>query len=137
MEARLQYERDIRAYLESKVSGTVGGRSSSRMALQWKSYGEELEGMKDAGSGSSSKLKDKLNRLAESVATLERHMEQGNRKMDRVVAAEIQSRKLHEKGTHKVMEADGLEMESLRATIQAERHRRPLGRPPGQPQQGH
>ncbi len=76
MEARLQYERDIRAFLEGK----------------WKGYSDDLDDLKETQSVDKNKFKEKFLKLNEALAILERHLEQGGKKMDRVVAAEIQSR---------------------------------------------
>uniref|UniRef100_A0A1I7X3T3 HotDog ACOT-type domain-containing protein n=1 Tax=Heterorhabditis bacteriophora TaxID=37862 RepID=A0A1I7X3T3_HETBA len=44
------------------------------------------------------KQKDRFQKINEALAALEHHLELGNNKVDKIMNAEIQSRKLHEKG---------------------------------------
>uniref|UniRef100_A0A914XM10 Uncharacterized protein n=1 Tax=Plectus sambesii TaxID=2011161 RepID=A0A914XM10_9BILA len=82
LDARLQYEKDVRQFLDER----------------YRAYNEELEALKALQQTDKAKYKERFQKLNEALAVLERHLEQGNKKMDRIVAAEIQSRKLHEKG---------------------------------------
>uniref|UniRef100_A0AC35FSA3 Uncharacterized protein n=1 Tax=Panagrolaimus sp. PS1159 TaxID=55785 RepID=A0AC35FSA3_9BILA len=57
-----------------------------------------IEDLKGLQQNDKNKTKEKFQKVNEALASLEHYMEQGSKKMDKILTAEIQSRKLHEKG---------------------------------------
>uniref|UniRef100_A0AC34R103 Uncharacterized protein n=1 Tax=Panagrolaimus sp. JU765 TaxID=591449 RepID=A0AC34R103_9BILA len=57
-----------------------------------------IDELKNSNVNDRMKNKEKFQKVNEALAALELHLEQGNKKMDKILNAEIQSRKLHEKG---------------------------------------
>jgi len=65
----MQYERDIRDYIENK----------------WRVHNEQIK-------EDRTKNKEKFVKVNEALTVLEQYLQQKDRKLDRTVAAEIQSR---------------------------------------------
>ena len=66
--------------------------------FNFKTLLQEIDEIKELQSVDKAKNKDKFQKINEALAVLERHLEQSNKKIGKVVAGEAASRKLHEKG---------------------------------------
>ncbi|KAI6235527.1 hypothetical protein M3Y95_00061000 [Aphelenchoides besseyi] len=61
-------------------------------------YGTQLDELRNVLQQDRNKYKDRFHKVNEALAALETRLEIGNKKIDKIMNAEIQSRKLHEKG---------------------------------------
>ena len=76
MAARNEYEQKLRAMFDER----------------WRSYALEMDELRALVEADRGKYKEKFQKINEALAVLERHLEHGNRKIDRVVDAEIKTR---------------------------------------------
>ncbi|KAF8354595.1 hypothetical protein PRIPAC_96218 [Pristionchus pacificus] len=69
-----------------------------QMSDQIQAQQKTIEALAQTIQSDRTKYKDRFTKVNEALAALEHHLELGNKKIDKIVNAEIQSRKLHEKG---------------------------------------
>uniref|UniRef100_A0A914C8I1 Uncharacterized protein n=1 Tax=Acrobeloides nanus TaxID=290746 RepID=A0A914C8I1_9BILA len=81
-DARLDYEDEMKKKWEDR----------------FKNQAEQTEDVKAMLHTDRNKNKEKFQKVNEALASLETHLEKGNKKMDQILGSEIQARKLHEKG---------------------------------------
>lgn len=74
--SRLDYEDDMKKKWEER----------------WKAQHEDIEDLKDTGVKDRNKNKEKFQKVNEALASLEHHLEKGNKKMDQILGSEIQAR---------------------------------------------
>ncbi|CAI4229264.1 unnamed protein product [Auanema sp. JU1783] len=72
--------------------------SRKKIDLMLGSQTDQIETLNKMIQVDRAKQKDRFQKVNEALAALEHHLELGNKKMDKIMNAEIQSRKLHEKG---------------------------------------
>ncbi|KAH7724490.1 Protein C24A3.1 [Aphelenchoides avenae] len=81
-DARLEYENEVQKKNEDR----------------YRAHAAQLEELRALLQNDRNKYKDRFQKVNEALAALEHHLELGNKKVDKILNAEIQSRKLHEKG---------------------------------------
>ncbi|GMT36392.1 hypothetical protein PFISCL1PPCAC_27689, partial [Pristionchus fissidentatus] len=91
-----QVEQALRSQAEnqSKFERDIMKQMSDQIVAQQK----QIEALALTIQTDRTKYKDRFTKVNEALAALEHHLELGNKKIDKIVNAEIQSRKLHEKG---------------------------------------
>ncbi|GMT07262.1 hypothetical protein PENTCL1PPCAC_29436, partial [Pristionchus entomophagus] len=91
-----QVELALRAQAENQTrfEQDVMKQMSEQIIAQQK----QIEALAQTIQSDRTKYKDRFGKVNEALAALEHHLELGNKKIDKIVNAEIQSRKLHEKG---------------------------------------
>uniref|UniRef100_A0A1I7ZFA4 Golgin-84 n=1 Tax=Steinernema glaseri TaxID=37863 RepID=A0A1I7ZFA4_9BILA len=91
-------------YIDSKVvKSDIDSRTASerenrkKQDDRFKAMNDAVEAMKVLQQTDKTKNKERFQKINEALATLEHHLEIGDKKVDKIVNAEIQARKLHEK----------------------------------------
>ncbi|TMS36943.1 hypothetical protein L596_003993 [Steinernema carpocapsae] len=89
----------LQSLIKSDLDATSEGeREKGRKTEErLKAMNEIVENMKTVQQTDKAKNKERFQKINEALATLEHHLEIGDKKMDKIVNAEIQARKLHEK----------------------------------------
>ncbi|KAI1712728.1 coiled-coil domain-containing protein domain-containing protein [Ditylenchus destructor] len=82
LDSRLKYENEVQRKNDERYRG----------------HNQLIDDLRGLLQQDRTKSRDRFQRVNEALAALEHHLELGNRKMDKIINAEIQSRKLHEKG---------------------------------------
>ncbi|KAL5018368.1 hypothetical protein ScPMuIL_004090 [Solemya velum] len=82
---------------------------------------EELHTVKDAMKSEKGKSKGTLQKLDDSISLLERQQHESKKQIDKVLAAEIQSRKIHEKNTAEHMASlnEKLQLDKVRRDVKS------------------
>uniref|UniRef100_A0AC34GPB2 Uncharacterized protein n=1 Tax=Panagrolaimus sp. ES5 TaxID=591445 RepID=A0AC34GPB2_9BILA len=90
----------MQAALKQQQEGQIESDKDNKKKLEERIKHQEMliEDLKGVQQNDKNKNKEKFQKVNEALASLEHHMEQGSKKMDKILTAEIQSRKLHEKG---------------------------------------
>ncbi|KAK0397387.1 hypothetical protein QR680_002109 [Steinernema hermaphroditum] len=89
----------LQMMVKSDIDGRTDGdrENKKKMEERMKAVNDALEGVKAAQQTDKAKNKERFQKINEALATLEHHLEIGDKKVDKIVNAEIQARKLHEK----------------------------------------
>uniref|UniRef100_A0A914Y884 Uncharacterized protein n=1 Tax=Panagrolaimus superbus TaxID=310955 RepID=A0A914Y884_9BILA len=90
----------MQAAMKQQQDGQLESDKDNKKKLEERIKHQEMliEDLKGLQQNDKNKNKEKFQKVNEALASLEHHMEQGSKKMDKILTAEIQSRKLHEKG---------------------------------------
>ncbi|KAL8561223.1 hypothetical protein ACOMHN_024479 [Nucella lapillus] len=79
---------------------------------------EEMHGLKDALKNERARSKESVTKLDESISLLEKQLQEQKRLSDKIIAAEIKSRKDHERRTHETIESVQEKLQVATATLQ-------------------
>ncbi|GAB1598354.1 Hypothetical predicted protein [Argonauta hians] len=95
LERMFQQERTQRNELERSIKG-----ETERIVLNHKQrYSSELQNLVDTLKADKSKTKETLQKLNEGIQLLEQTFDNNKKRLEKIVSAEIHSRKAHEKAT--------------------------------------
>ncbi|XP_076458834.1 uncharacterized protein LOC143292443 isoform X2 [Babylonia areolata] len=114
MEKVYQVEAEKRAEHERKMRED----NEMRWAALKQMGDEEMRGVKEALKGERAKNKESVNKLDESISLLEKQLQEQKRLSDKVIAAEIKSRKDHERRTKETIDSVQEKMQVATATLQ-------------------
>ncbi|CAJ0586172.1 unnamed protein product, partial [Mesorhabditis spiculigera] len=90
LEAALKHQADTYAARDEDMR--------RRIEAGMNGHAEQIESLGKAVQNDRNKNKERFQKVNEALAALEHHLELGNKKLDKMVTAEMQNRKLHEKG---------------------------------------
>ncbi|KHN80598.1 hypothetical protein Tcan_10919 [Toxocara canis] len=80
--ARLEFEKEYKQKWEEELNRCV----------------KNIEAIRSTQMEDNSKYKERFTKINEALAALEKHLEMGNKKVDKIITADIQMRRTHEKG---------------------------------------
>ncbi|KAK7112233.1 hypothetical protein V1264_011715 [Littorina saxatilis] len=114
LEKVLQIEVDKRAHHEVKMRE----ENDERWGLLKKLCEEELNAIREALKTERGKNKESVHKLDESISLLEKQLQEMKRQSDKVIAAEIKSRKEHERHTKENIDHVHEKLQVATATLQ-------------------